>query len=93
MYFTESASTLTAWEELARTRGDAEGSAIRFALRKVEPLRAELAAFAACVLEDTPEPVTAADGARALAAGLAVKESAATERPIELLDMPAAAAG
>jgi len=93
VYFVESASTLTAWHELALARGDAEGSAIRFALKKVEPLRAELAAFAACVVEDTPEPVSAADGARALAAGLAVKESAATERPIELLGMPAAAAG
>ena len=30
--------------------------AMRFALRKVEPLRAELEAFADCVLDDTPEP-------------------------------------
>jgi predicted dehydrogenase len=88
VWFTESAGARTGWDELARVRGDAEGAAVRFALRRVEPLRAELEAFVSCVLEDTPEPVSANDGCRALAAALAVRDSAANSRPIKLLDMP-----
>jgi len=92
VYFIESTSCRTRWQEMARTRGEGEGAMLRFALAKAEPLRAELAAFAACVLEDTPEPVTAAEGARALAAALALQQSAASRRSVELLDMPAAPA-
>ena len=88
VWFTESVTAPAGWDELARVRGDAEGAAVRFALRRVEPLRAELEAFAHCVIEDTPEPVSADDGCRALAAALAVRDSAANSRPIKLLDMP-----
>jgi UDP-N-acetylglucosamine 3-dehydrogenase len=88
VWFTESTGAPTGWSELARIRGDAEGAAVRFALPRVEPLQAELAAFARCVLEDTPEPVDAQDGCRALAAALAVRDSAAHARPITLLDTP-----
>lgn len=90
VWLTETAQAPTGWDELARIRGDAEGSVIRFALRKVEPLRAELEAFASCVIEDTPEPVTAHDGCRALVAALAVRDSAAHNRPVNLLGMPKA---
>jgi predicted dehydrogenase len=76
------------WDELTLLRGDAEGSAVRFALRKVEPLRAELEAFASCILDDTPEPVNAHDGMRALAVALAIRESVNTSRAIRLLEMP-----
>lgn len=89
VWFTESTGAPTGWSELARIRGDAEGAAIRFALPRVEPLQAELQAFARCVLDDTPEPVSAQDGCRALAAALAVRDSAAHSRPITLLDTPA----
>lgn len=88
VWFTESTGAPTAWSELARIRGDAEGAAIRFALPRVEPLAAELDAFARCVLDDTPEPVSAQDGCRALAAALAVRDSAANRRPVQLLDTP-----
>jgi UDP-N-acetylglucosamine 3-dehydrogenase len=54
-----------------------------------EPLLAELEAFARCVLDDTPEPVPAHDGVRALAAALAVRESAVARRSVTLLDIPA----
>jgi UDP-N-acetylglucosamine 3-dehydrogenase len=90
VWFTESTGAPTGWGELARIRGDAEGAAIRFELRRVEPLQAELDAFARCILDDTPEPVSAQDGCRALAAAIAVRDSAAHNRPITLLDMPAA---
>jgi predicted dehydrogenase len=89
VWFTESSGAPTAWSEFARIRGDAEGAAMRFALPRVEPLQAELEAFARCVLDDTPEPVSSQDGCRALAAALAVRDSAAHSRPVTLLDMPA----
>jgi predicted dehydrogenase len=72
------------WDELALIRGDAEGSAVRFALRKVEPLRAELEAFVACILDDTPEPVDATAGMHALAVALAVRESVSTGRIVQV---------
>jgi UDP-N-acetylglucosamine 3-dehydrogenase len=87
VWFTESAGAPTAWSELARIRGDADGAAVRFALPRVEPLQAELQAFARCILDDTPEPISAQDGCRALAAALAVRDSAANSRPVTLLDM------
>jgi UDP-N-acetylglucosamine 3-dehydrogenase len=88
VWLTESTGAPTAWSELARVRGDAEGAAVRFALGRVEPLQAELEAFARCVLDDTPEPVSAQEGCRALAAALAVRDSAAHSRPVTLLDTP-----
>jgi UDP-N-acetylglucosamine 3-dehydrogenase len=91
VWFTESPTKQTTWDELARIRGDAEGAALRFALRRVEPLKAELEAFAACVRDDTAEPITAYDGCRALIAALAVRDSAANSRPVTLLDMPSPA--
>ena len=40
-------------------------------------------------MDDTPEPVPAHEGVRALAAALAVRESATAHRPVTLLDIPA----
>lgn len=83
VWFIESSSTSSvAWDELATIRGDSEGSAIRFALRRVEPMRAELSAFLTCIIDDTPEPITALDGARALASALAVLDSAELGLPV-----------
>jgi UDP-N-acetylglucosamine 3-dehydrogenase len=89
VHFMESATTVNEWSELARIRGDAEGAVIRFALRKAEPLLVEQEAFVRCVIDDLPEPVSGFEGARALAAALAVRDSATAGRPIELLGMPA----
>lgn len=88
VWFTESGQAPTGWDELARMRGDAEGTSVRFALRKAEPLKVELEAFASCILENTPEPITAHDGCRALMAALAVRDSARHSRPVKLLGMP-----
>jgi UDP-N-acetylglucosamine 3-dehydrogenase len=88
VWYREAANQSTGWDELALVRGDAEGSILRFSLRKVEPLRAELEAFARCILEDTREPVSGYDGARALAVALAVRDSAHNNRPVTLLPMP-----
>ncbi len=88
VWFVESTTAPLQWDGLSMLRGDGEGAAVRFSLAKAEPLRAELEAFCRCVLDDTPEPVGAHDGVKALAAALAVRESAAVRRPVELLDIP-----
>ena len=88
VWFTESTGSPMGWNELARIRGDAEGATNRIELPRVEPLQAQQEAVASCVLEDTPEPVGAGEGCRALAAALAVRDSAANNRPVTLLDMP-----
>lgn len=88
VWFVESPSAPLHWDGLSMLRGDGEGAAVRFSLAKAEPLRAELEAFCRCVLDDTPEPVSAHDGVKALAAALAMRESAAVRRPVELLDIP-----
>lgn len=89
VWFVESPQAPLKWEGLSMLRGDGEGAAVRFSLAKTEPLRAELEAFCHCVLDNSPEPVSAHDGVRALAAALAMRESAAVRRPVELLDIPA----
>jgi UDP-N-acetylglucosamine 3-dehydrogenase len=89
VWFVESPSAPLAWDGLSMLRGDGEGAAVRFSFAKVEPLRAELEAFCRCVLDDTAEPISAHDGVKALAAALAMRESAAVRRPVELLDIPA----
>jgi UDP-N-acetylglucosamine 3-dehydrogenase len=88
VWFVESPSAPLQWDGLSMLRGDGEGAAVRFSLAKAEPLQAELEAFCRCVLDDTPEPVSAHDGVKALAAALAMRESAAVRRPVELLDIP-----
>jgi predicted dehydrogenase len=89
VWYVESPTAPLRWDGLSTLRGDGEGAAMRFSLAKVEPLRAELEAFCRCVLEDEPEPVGAHDGVKALAAALAVRESAAVRRPVGLLEIPA----
>jgi UDP-N-acetylglucosamine 3-dehydrogenase len=91
VWFVESSAkgSAPAWEELAFIRGEGEGAATRFGLHKVEPIRAELDAFVDCIVNDTPEPVGAHDGARALAAALAIRESLRSGRSVRLLEMPA----
>jgi len=89
VWFVESPSAPLHWDGLSMLRGEGEGAAVRFSLAKAEPLRSELEAFCRCVLDDTPEPVSAHDGVKALAAALAMRESAAVRRPVELLDIPA----
>jgi UDP-N-acetylglucosamine 3-dehydrogenase len=89
VWFVESPQAPLKWEGLSMLRGEGEGAAVRFSLAKAEPLAAELEAFCRCVLDDTPEPISAHDGVKALAAALAMRESAAVRRPVELLDIPA----
>lgn len=89
LFMTRSAGIAVGWDQLAQLRGDAEGEMVRFAIKKEEPLRAELEAFRDAVLEEGPPPVPAIAGARALANALALRESAAQRRPMRpSLDTP-----
>jgi UDP-N-acetylglucosamine 3-dehydrogenase len=93
LWFTESTGEPMDWSEIARVRGHTEARALRFAVPRVEPLKAELEAFVHCVLDDAEEPVSAHDGCRALAAALAVLESANEARRAELPELLAVSAG
>ena len=88
VWFTESTGAPTGWNELARIRGDAEGAAVRFAL----PPRRAAAGRARGLRALRPRRHARAgqrqEGCRALAAALAVRDSAANSRPVTLLDMP-----
>ena len=79
----------TSWRASAATP---RARPLRFALRRVEPLRAELEAFAACVLDDTPEPISAYDGCRALdRRARRARLGRQLAVPSTLLDMPSPA--
>ncbi len=57
---------------------------VRYPIRRYEPLRAELEAFADAVLNDMPAPVSGEDGLKALQLALALVESGKTHRQVEI---------
>lgn len=72
------------WQSLRTIKGVSEGTMVRYALKRYEPLRAELEAFVDCILNDTEEPVSGQDGLQALRLALALIESGATHKAIEV---------
>lgn len=65
--FYNNADVPAEWDALARLRGVSEGDMVRYALRKPEPLRAELEAFRDAVLgRDDAQIVSLADGVEIL---------------------------
>jgi UDP-N-acetylglucosamine 3-dehydrogenase len=65
------------WDALAGIRGGGEGDMIRFALDRDEPLRREWEAFLEAVRTRRAAPVTAWDGAAALAIAHAIRQAGA----------------
>ncbi len=61
-----------------------EGPVVDLPVSQVEPIKAELAAFVASVLDGTDVPVSGADGLAALALALALGRSGAERRLVEL---------
>jgi predicted dehydrogenase len=57
---------------------------VRYPIHRYEPLRAELEAFTITVLNDTPVPVSGADGLVALHLALAIIESGSTRGVVEV---------
>lgn len=65
--FHQNGASGTTWDELAQFGGVVEGNVVRFALRKVEPLRAEHEDFAAFLRGEPHGVCTLADGASTVA--------------------------
>ncbi len=85
LYFYENSEVNgVAWGPLSILKGVSEGQMVRYPIRRYEPLRAELEAFAAAVLNGAPAPVSGADGLAALRLALAIVESGKTHRVIEV---------
>jgi UDP-N-acetylglucosamine 3-dehydrogenase len=85
LYFYENAEANgEMWSTLRNLKGVSEGRMTRFPLKRYEPLKAELAAFAAAVLDDTPVPVNGADGLAALTLALALVASGTEHRLVEV---------
>jgi predicted dehydrogenase len=85
LYFYENAHAHgVQWQTLETLRGVSEGSMIRFAIQRYEPLKAELQAFLADICDNKPSSVSGEDGLEALRLSLALMESGNTHRVIEV---------
>lgn len=83
LYFYENATAEgVAWETLRVFRGVSEGQMIRYAVKKREPLQAELEAFLAAVRGEAPAAVSGLDGLRALQLAQALLQSAREHQAI-----------
>ncbi|MDR6973262.1 Gfo/Idh/MocA family oxidoreductase [Leifsonia shinshuensis] len=80
--FYENGTDATEWDAVSAFRGVAEGSVIRYALKKREPLRIEHEAFRDAILHGRPGIVTMDEGLATLAVAEAVMQSAAQEREV-----------
>lgn len=81
LYFYENAEAgerAMPWETLSVLRGVSEGTMLRYALPKQEPMRAEHEAFIAAIRGEPSASVTGADGLAALRLALALVDSGAT---------------
>lgn len=77
LYFYDNAETNgEMWNTLQLLKGVSEGRMVRHNLRRYEPLRAELEAFATAVREGQPVPVSGEDGLAALRLALMLVQSA-----------------
>ncbi|MGC9400530.1 MAG: Gfo/Idh/MocA family protein [Anaerolineae bacterium] len=87
LYFHENAAVEGLdWNHLSLLKGVSEGKMIRYPIQRYEPLKAELAAFADAVLNETPVPVSGEDGLAALRLALAVVKSGQRHRIVELAE-------
>lgn len=74
----------TDWDALAGFRGVSEGDSIRYALHKIEPLRAEHEAFRDAILGKDADIVTMDQGVETVRVAEAVLESAQTGQAVRL---------
>jgi predicted dehydrogenase len=85
LYFFENAqASMDHWPQLRTLKGVSEGSMVRYALQRYEPLKAELQAFLKAVTGEAPVPVTGEDGLKALRLALALVESGLKHQVIHL---------
>jgi len=85
LYFYENAEVAqNFWPALQTLRGVSEGCMTRFALKKYEPLRAELEAFIKAIQNNERVPVSGEDGLAALRLALTLVESGEIHQVIEV---------
>jgi UDP-N-acetylglucosamine 3-dehydrogenase len=85
LYFFENAQANgISWSALETLKGVSEGSMIRFAIQRYEPLKAELQAFLECINQGSPPPVSGEDGLAALNLALALVESGRRNQVVEV---------
>lgn len=82
--FFENGTVATEWESVAAFRGVSEGSMIRYALAKREPLRLEHEAFRDAILGVRHDIVTMREGLETVRVAEAVLQSAAGSVAVEL---------
>jgi UDP-N-acetylglucosamine 3-dehydrogenase len=80
----ENAHATEAWDTIAIFEGVTEGNVTRFALHRVEPLRAQLESFVAVVRGEGPPVVSGEDGVRAVRLALAAVEAGTSGRTVSL---------
>jgi len=83
-YYENAEASGMSWNTLSVLKGVSEGKMIRYPLKRYEPLKAELEAFAKAVLNNQPTPVSGEDGLAALRLALALVESGKTHRIVEV---------
>lgn len=85
LYFFENADVNgEGWSTMAVLRGVTEGAMTRFAIKKKEPLRAEVEAFISAVRGDASHAVKGSDGMAALALALSMIESTKSHQVKEI---------
>jgi len=84
LYFYENAHAKDVqWTALQALKGVSEGSMVRYAISRYEPLKAELQAFLRAIQDGKSVPVSGEDGLAALKISLALVESGQTHQVIE----------
>jgi predicted dehydrogenase len=85
LYFYENAQAEgELWRDIRIIKGVSEGRMIRYAVRRQEPLKAELQAFISAIVNGDSVPVTGEDGLAALRLALALVESGRQHKIIEV---------
>jgi UDP-N-acetylglucosamine 3-dehydrogenase len=85
LYFNENAAVANDnWQQITMLRGVSEGSMVQYAIQKREPLRSELEAFLRAVAGDPSGIVSGEDGRKALRLALALVESGASGRVVNI---------
>jgi UDP-N-acetylglucosamine 3-dehydrogenase len=72
------------WPALQTLKGVSEGCMTRYAIKRFEPLKAELQAFLTAIQQDSPVPVSGDEGLAALRLALYLVESGRSHRVIEI---------
>lgn len=84
LYFYENNLASGNWERLVAIGGVREGQVVKYQVKRVEPLKAELQSFADAVENDTPPFISGEEGLRAVFLAHRLIESGREHRLIEL---------